>query len=164
MSTPAVLRSADAAAVARYLQVRGLLHDRHLARVERLILERYHVQPTRRLHSSFAAHVRSGFVRPGEGELWPVAFTTTVELSVALCVELSAERVAELGTTLNGPRRIRHRSWEDWWGWEKPLAQLCADFFSLNADDQEDAVAAWFGERLEWLAAGGLIRRRQSSS
>src|SRR5262245_8392632 len=156
MSSPDVLRSADAAAVARYLQVRGLLHDRHLARVERLIVERYHVQPTRRLHSSFAAHVRCGFVRPGEGELWPVAFTTTVEL----CVELSAERVAELGTTLDGPRRIRHRSWEDWWGWEVPLAQITAGFFDLDAAAQEEAIAAWFAERLEWLARGGLMRRR----
>jgi hypothetical protein len=161
MASPDTLRAADAAAVARYLQVRGVLHDRHLARVERLILERYHVQPTRRLHSSFAAHVRTGFVRPAEGELWPVAFTTTVDLSVALCVELSAERVADLGTTLDGPRRIRHRSWEDWWGWEKPLAQLGTDFFNLDADEQEEAVAAWFGERLEWLATGRLIRRRQ---
>lgn len=154
------IRASDAAAVARYLQVRGLLHDRHLARVERLILERYQVQQTRRLHSSFAAHVRGGFVRPGEGELWPVAFTTTVELSVALCVELSAERVADLGTTLGGPRRIRHRSWEDWWGWEKPLAQIAADFFDLDGGAQEDAVAAWYGEQLEWLAKGGLLRRR----
>jgi hypothetical protein len=161
MASPDSLRAADAAAVARYLQVRGVLHDRHLARVERLILERYHVQATRRLHSSFAAHVRTGFVRPGEGELWPVAFTTTVDLSVALCVELSAERVADLGTTLDGPRRIRHRSWEDWWGWEKPLAQLGAGFFDLDANEQEEAVAAWYGERLEWLATGGLIRRRQ---
>src|SRR5947199_5947462 len=131
MASPDTLRAADAAAVARYLQVRGLLHDRHLARVERLVLERYHVQPTRRLHSSFAAHVRGGFVRPGEGELWPVAFTTTVEISVALCVELSAERVADLGTTLNGPHHVRHRHWEGWWGWEKPLAQLAPDFFDL---------------------------------
>jgi hypothetical protein len=154
------LRDSDAAAVARYLQVRGLLHDRHLARVERLILERYHVQPTKRLHSSFAAHVRCGFVRPGEGELWPVAFTTTVELSLALCVELSPERVADLGTTLDGPRRIRHRSWEDWWGWEAPLAQVGADFFDLDGAAQEGAIVAWFGERLEWLVKGGLMRRR----
>jgi len=160
MAASDVLRASDAAAVARYLQVRGLLHDRHLARVERLILERYQVQPTKRLHSSFAAHVRVGFVRPGEGELWPVAFTTTVELSLALCVELSPERVADLGTTLDGPQRIRHRSWEDWWGWERPLAHIAADFFDLDAAAQEDAVAAWFGERLEWLAKDGLIRRR----
>jgi hypothetical protein len=154
------LRASDTAAVARYLHVRGLLHDRHLARVERLILERYRVTPTRHLHSSYAAHVRTGFVRPGEGELWPVAFTTTVEISVALCVELSAERVAELGTTLNGPRRIRHRSWEDWWGWEKPLGQVCEGFFELEAGEQEEAIARWYGERLEWLANGGLLMRR----
>src|SRR5258707_729969 len=146
MPPPNALRASDAAAVARYLQVRGLLHDRHLARVERLIVERYQVAPTRRLHSSFAAHVRSGFVRPNEGELWPVAFTTTVEISVALCVELSPQRVADLGTSIDGPRRIRHRSWEDWWGWERPLGQLVAGFFDLDGDAQEEAIAGWFGE------------------
>src|SRR5206468_444621 len=65
------IRASDAAVVARYLQLRTLLHDRHLARVERLILDRYVVQATKRVHPTLPVHVRTGFVRPGEGELWP---------------------------------------------------------------------------------------------
>lgn len=160
MASPNSLRSSDAAVVARYLQVRSLLHDRHLAHVEHLILNRFTVQPIRRIHSTFAAHVRAGFVRPGEGELWPVVFTTTIGLSVALCVELSPERVADLGTTHNGPQRIRHRGWEGWWGWEVSLAQIVPNFFDLDADAQECAILEWFDARLEWLARGGLLRRK----
>ena len=86
MSSPDQLQPSDAAVVARYLQVRTLLHDRCLARVEALILERYDVQPTQRLPSTLTAQVRGGFVRPGEGEVWPVVFLTTVDVFVALCV------------------------------------------------------------------------------
>src|SRR5438105_520523 len=121
MQTSEALRESDAAVVARYLQVRSVLNDRHLARVDRLIQERYLVQPSRRIPATLVAHVRGGFLRPGEGELWPVVFLTAVDVSVALCVQLSAERVAGLGTSLNGPQRLRHLHWEDWWGWEKPL-------------------------------------------
>src|SRR5258708_503474 len=109
MQSSDALRVSDAAVVARYLQLRSLLHDRHLTLVERLILDRYLVHPTRRLPSTLVSNVRTGFIRPGEGELWPVVFLTTVDISVGLCVELPAERVAGLGTTLNGPRRIRQR-------------------------------------------------------
>jgi len=154
------IRSSDAAVVARYLQLRSQFHDRHLARVERLILDRYLIQTTRRLHSSLVAHVRAGFLRPGEGELWPVIFMTTVDISACLCVELTPDRVASLGTTINGPQRIRHRGWEDWWGWERPLAQVRGDFFDLSPNQQEDAIAGWYGEVLEWLASNGLLRRR----
>src|SRR5690349_6577287 len=119
MQTSEALRASDAAVVARYLQLRTVLHDRHLARVERLVQERYLVQPSRHIHPTLVAHVRSGFARPGEGELWPVVFLTTVDVSIALCVDLTAERVASLGTMINGPQRLRHRGWENWWGWER---------------------------------------------
>jgi hypothetical protein len=157
MDPTEALKASDAAVVARFLQVRAVFHDRHLARVERLIQERYLVQPSRRLHSTLIAHVRGGFVRPGEGELWPVVFLTVVDISLALCVELSEERVAGLGTMLNGPHRLRHRTWEDWWGWEKPLGTLHPDFFDWSVQQQEDAVVAWYQECLDWLANGGLL-------
>jgi hypothetical protein len=160
MKTSDALRESDAAVVARYLQLRSVFHDRHLARVERLVLDRYVVAPTRRIHPTLLAHLRTGFVRPLEGELWPVVFLTAVDVSVALCVELSPERVASLGTTVNGPQRLRHRGWEDWWGWERPLTAMGEGFFDLSAVGQEEAVAAWFGECLEWLAGNGLLRRR----
>src|ERR1700720_2787956 len=98
MPPPAHLQPSDPAVVARYLQLRALLHDRHLARVERLILDRYVVQSTKRIHSTLPVHLRTGFVRPGEGELWPVVFMTTVDITLGLCVELSGDRVAGLGT------------------------------------------------------------------
>jgi hypothetical protein len=160
MQPPEALRLADAAVVARYLLVRSVIHDRHLARVERLVLERYLVEPSRRVHPTLLAHVRAGFERPDEGELWPVAFLTAVDVSLALCVELSTERVAELGTTVNGPQRLRHRGWEDWWGWETALGALRPDFFDLGPAEQEDAIAAWYGEHLEWLTGAGLLARR----
>ncbi len=160
MQTSEALRVGDAAVVARYLHLRTVLHDRHLARVERLVEERYLVQPTRRVHPTLVAHVRTGFVRPGEGELWPVVFLTTVDLSLALAVELSAERVARLGTMINGPQRLRHRSWEDWWGWEKSAGALHPSFFEMPAVQQEEVIAAWYAEGLEWLAGSGLLRRK----
>jgi hypothetical protein len=155
------LRASDPAVIARFLEVRSLLHDAHLPRVERLILDRYLVQPTRRIRSTLVSHVRNGFIRPGEGELWPVVFMTTLDISVALCVKLPDERVASLGTTINGPQRIRQRGWEDWWGWERPLAELHPSFFELSAAQQQDAVAAWFAAGLEWLAGAGLLRRKR---
>jgi hypothetical protein len=160
MAMSEALRPGDDAVVARYLQLRTAIHDRHLARVERVVLERYLVQPTKRIHPTLVAHVRTGFLRPGEGELWPVFFLTPVDISVGLCVELSPERVAELGTTLNGPQRLRRRNWQDWWGWERPIAALHPQFFELPAAQQEDVVAGWFDEALGWLAANGLLRRK----
>jgi hypothetical protein len=164
MQTPDALRASDAAVVARYLLVRSLVHDRYLALVERLVLDRYLVHATRRLAATLTGCVRTGFQRPGEGELWPVVFLTTVDVSLGLCVELSVERVAGLGTTLNGPRRIRHRGWEDWWGWEKPIGQARPGFFDLGVEAQEEAVVAWYGEGLEWLASAGLLHRRPAGS
>jgi hypothetical protein len=161
MSAPDTFRASDAAVVARYLQLRSLIHDHHLARVERLVQERYQVLPTRRIPPTLVAHVRGGFVRPGEGELWPVFFLTAVDVSAALVVELEAERVAGLGTTLNGPQRLRHRGWDEWWGWEKPLAALHPTFFDLPAPEQEEVLTAWYAGGLEWLATNGLLLRRR---
>jgi hypothetical protein len=161
MESAECLRVSDPAVVARYLLVRSVLHDRHLARVERLILERYDVAPTRRIHPTLVSDVRSGFVRPGEGEMWPVVLLTAVDVTVALYVEISPERVAGLGTMLNGPQRVRHRGWEDdWWGWESPLTGLHPQFFERTAAEQEEAVVTWFTTGLEWLVGSGLLRRR----
>jgi hypothetical protein len=60
---------------------------------------------------------------------------------------------------LNGPQRIRHRHWEDWWGWETSPAALRPDFFDLAAAAQDDAMVAWYVEHLEWLAQSGLMQR-----
>jgi hypothetical protein len=160
MQTSECLQVSDPSVVGRYLQLRSILHDRHLARVERLIPERYDVQTTRRIHPTLVADVRTGFVRPGEGEMWPVVFLTAVDVTVALAVQLDDDRVADLGTGLRGPQPIRHRGWESWWGWESPLAALHPQFFDLPAAEQEDAVAAWFSSGLEWLAHNALLHRK----
>jgi hypothetical protein len=157
---PSVLRASDPAVAARYLQLRSLFHNRLLARVEQLVAERYQVQATTRVHPTLVALVRSGFVRPGEGELWPIVFLTAVDVSLVLAVQLSAERVGGLGTSLKGPTRLRHRHWEDWWGWETPLADARPDLYQLTAAEQEEALLAWYAEGLEWLANNGLMRRR----
>jgi hypothetical protein len=88
---------------------------------------------------------------------------TTVDISIALCIDLTAERVASLGTTINGPQRLRQRGWEDWWGWDRPLSALHASFFELSASLQEDAIVGWYSSRLEWLADSGLLLRRRKS-
>ena len=151
------LQPSDAAVVARYLQLRTLLHDRHLARVERLIAERYDVKPVQRLHPTLTALLRGGFVPHGEGEIYPVVFLSPVDVTLALCVEISPERVASLGTQLNGPQRLRHRHWEDWWGWEQSLASLHPRLFELGPEQQEEVVVAWYSRGLEWLARNGLL-------
>jgi hypothetical protein len=163
MDSAECLRVSDPAVVARYLQLRSLLHDRHLARVEHVIAERYEVQSARRLHPTLLSDVRGGFVRPELGELWPVVFLTAVDVCVALCVAIDEDRVAGLGTSVKGPQRIRHRGWEGWWGWESPLAGLHPQFFDLPAQEQEDAVTAWYTANLEWLVHAGLLRRGASS-
>jgi hypothetical protein len=160
MATGDGLRVSDAAGVARYLQVRGHFSDRVLARVESHIEAHYRVQSTRRVTATLVALVRSGYERPGEGELWPVAFLTPVDISLALCLRIAPERVTNMGTVLNGPQRIRHRQWEDWWGWETALAPLRPDFFALSGAEQDDAMVAWYIDHLEWLAQSGLMQRR----
>jgi hypothetical protein len=154
------LRSSDAAVVARYLQVRSFVNDRLLAHVEKVLQEKYQVVPTRRLVSTLTAHVHGGFVRPDGGEVWPVVFLTAVDVSVALCVQLSPEWLASLGTTLNGPQRMRHRLWEEWWGWEKGLGAVHPHFFDLPAGGQEEAVVAFYCEGLEWLVHNRLVSRK----
>jgi hypothetical protein len=164
MESSESIRRSDPAVVARYLQLRSVLHDRHLSRVESLVAERYQVQPARRILPTLQADVRGGFLSPGVGEIWPVVFLTAVDVSVALCVQIDEEIMTQLGTTLNGPQRIRHRGWEDWWGWESPLAGLLARFFDALPLEQEDSIAAWFTANLEWLVHAGLLRRKPAPS
>ncbi len=159
MQTGDELRVSDAAVVARYLQVRSHFHDRTLARVESHIQAHYRVTPTRRLSATLVALVRAGYERPGEGELWPMVFLTPVDVTLALCLRIAPERVTSMGTVLNGPQRVRHRHWEDWWGWETPLAPLRPDFFALSAAAQDDVMVTWYVEHLEWLAQSGLMQR-----
>jgi len=140
--------------------VRSHFHDRLLARVESFIEGRYRVQPTRRITATLVALVRGGFERPSEGELWPVIFLTPVDVSLALCLRITSERLTSMGTVVGGPQRIRHRHWEDWWGWETPLAAVKPNLFELSAAEQDDAMVAWYGEHLEWLAQSGLMQRR----
>ncbi len=160
MDTADALRPSDPAVVARYLQLRSHFHDRLLAQVEALIRDRYQVQAIQRIHPTLTALARVGFLRPGEGELWPVVFLTPVDVTLALCVQIGEERLAALGTTVNGPQRLRHRHWEDWWGWETNLAGVHARFFELDAAEQEQAMRVWYGEALEWLAHSRLLRRK----
>lgn len=151
------LRISDAAVVARYLQLRSHLNDKVLARVEQYAIERYQLVQTRRLVATLTTQIRSGFQRPDGGEIWPVVFLTAVDISVALCVQLSPEWLAGLGTTLNGPSRLRHRLWEDWWGWEKSLSATHPTFFELPAADQEEALVHFFRDGMEWLATHKLM-------
>jgi hypothetical protein len=159
MSSGDALRVSDAAVVARYLQPRSRFHDGILARVESYIEAHYRVQPTRRVAATLVALVRGGFERPTEGELWPVVFLTPVAVSLVLCLKITAERLTNMGTVLNGPQRIRHRQWEDWWGWEAPPAAVRPNFFDLLAGEQDDAMVVWYVEHLEWLAQAGLMQR-----
>jgi hypothetical protein len=154
------LRVSDAAVIARALQVRGLFYDRLLTLLDQLIPQRYSVQTTTRLHATLPALLRTGFVRPIEGELWPVVFLTAVDITLLLALQITPERVAGLGTMLKGPQRLKHRHWEDWWGWETNLAGVHPNFFELSAAEQDDAMVAWYREGLEWLANSGLMRRR----
>jgi hypothetical protein len=151
------LRLSDAAVVARYLFVRSHLNNRLLAQVEALIQDRYDVQPAQRTAATVTTLARGGFVRPGEGELWPVVFVTAVDITLALCLEISPQRIASLGTMLKGPQRLRHRHWEDWWGWETPLAGVHPQFFELPAAAQDDAMKAWYVTCLDWLANSHLL-------
>jgi hypothetical protein len=159
MSSGDELRVSDAAVVARYLTLRSHFHDTVLARVEAHIEGHYRVVPTHRLAATLVAVVRGGYERPVEGELWPVVFLTPIDVSLALCVRISPERLSSMGTVLKGPQRIRQRHWEDWWGWETPLGGMRPNFFDLPAAGQDDAMVAWYVEHLEWLAHAGLLRR-----
>jgi hypothetical protein len=89
-----------------------------------------------------------------------VVFLTPVDISLALAVQISPERVAGMGTMLRGPQRLRQRHWEDWWGWETNLAGVHPRFFEMGKSDQDEAMLAWYREGLEWLVTGGLMRKR----
>jgi hypothetical protein len=154
------LRITDAAVVARYLQLRSHFHDHLLARVEEKLCTSYDVQPTRRLPATLNALVRNGYYRPGEGEIWPVVFLTVVDITLALCIQLSGERLMQLGTVVNGPRPLRHRHWEDWWGWETTLAGIHPRIFSVSPAEQEGLVLGWYSNHMEWLVRNGLMGRK----
>lgn len=160
MDPTAQLQLADPAVVARYLQLRSYFLDTLLAEVEERIQMRFEVAPTRRLPATLVALVRNGFDRPGEGQLWPVVFLTPVNISLALCIQLTGERLADLGTVVNGPRPIRHRHWEDWWGWEATLPEIHPRLFQLYGPEQADLILAWFDKNLDWVARNGLMKRK----
>lgn len=155
------LRITDAAVVARYLQLRGHFHDRLLALVEENLCHDYDVQPTRRIPATLNALVRNGYYRPGEGEIWPVVFLTAVDITLALCIQLSGERLAELGTVVNGPRPMRHRHWEDWWGWQTTPAGIHPRIFNVYPSEQEDLILGWYRTHMEWLVRNGLMARQR---
>src|SRR5258708_8826555 len=141
------LQVTDAAVVARYLQLRSDSHDRLLARVESHVLERYDVVPSRRIPTTLVGLVRIGFARPEEGEIWPAVFLNAIDIHLALCIQITPERLTNLGTMLNGPQRLKHRHWEDWWGWETGLTGLHTHFFDLLALEQEHAMLTWYSDK-----------------
>jgi hypothetical protein len=154
------LQQSDCGVVARYLQVRTQLHDGPLTEVATLIESQYQVRPTRRIPATLIALVRGGFTRPGEGELWPVIFLGNVDITLALAAQISSERLSCLGTVIDGPHRIKHRHWEDWWGWEVSFGELPGPFYELSTADQQATMVTWFSNKLEWLARNGLLRRK----
>jgi hypothetical protein len=160
MSPSEELRISDAAVVARYLQLRGYFLDHLLAHIDERINERYDVQPTRRLPTTLSALVRNGFLRSNEGEMWPVVFLTSVNITLALCIQLTRERLADLGTVTNGPRPIRHRHWEEFWGWETTLVEIHPRIFHLSGPEQENLILNWYNKALDWLARNGLLARK----
>jgi hypothetical protein len=155
------LRLTDAAVIARYLQLRCHLQDHILVPVEERIESRYDVQPTRRQSATLTVLLHNGFLRPDEGEIWPVVFLTPVNITLALCIQLTAEKLAALGTVVNGPRPIRQRHWEDWWGWEATPAEIHPRLFQLMGPEQEELILTWYEKNLDWLARNGLMARKQ---
>jgi hypothetical protein len=157
------LHESDPAVVARYLHLRNYFHDQLLEKVDKLLSTRYEVQPTRRIPSSLTTLVRNGYFRPDEGEIWPIVFVNTVDITLALFIQLSNERLADLGTVMNGPRPVRHLHWEEMWGWEMPLAAVQPRFFTLEADAQAEALLNWYTGCMEWLVRNGLMKRKAIS-
>src|SRR5262245_18445230 len=154
------LREIDDSVVTRYLQIRSFFHERMLGRIGERILMKFAVTPTRRLGATVVAFLRNGFVRLDEGELWPVVLLTPITIAPALCVQISGECLAELGTMLNGPQRIRERHWEEWVGWETPLASLAPAFYDLSHEEQEATILPWYQTDLDWLVNVDLLQRR----
>jgi hypothetical protein len=155
------LHETDPAVVARYFRLRTYFHDHLLAEVERQLNARYELQPTRRIPATLTTLVRNGGYRSGEGEIWPIVFLGFAGISLGLFVELSSERLAALGTVVNGPRPMRHhRHWEEMWGWEMPLPSLHPQLFAFPAAAQEATMLGWYNVGLEWLARNGLMKRK----
>jgi hypothetical protein len=162
MDPSEALRLSDPAVVARYLFLRSLFQDRILGRIEDCVVRDYDVRPSHGIAPTLTCLTRTGFVRPGEGELWPVVFLTAVDVTLALCVQFTPERLANLGTVLHGPQRIRHRHWESWWGWEASLGEIHPQFFELPADRQTAALMDWYHHWLEWLVSNGLLTKKRA--
>ncbi len=154
------LKAGDPGVVARYLQIRGYFYDQVLAEVEKALVASYVVVAVRRIPPTLPVLVRQGFLRPGDGEIWPVVFLSPRGVSVAVCAQISSTRLAALGTTVNGPQRIRQKTWEGWWGWETRLGDVSPGFFELAGAEQDQALSGWYERRFEWLATNGLMRRR----
>jgi hypothetical protein len=154
------LRESDPAVVARYLHLRTYFHDQLLDKVDKLLTSRYELQPTRRIPSSLSTLVRAGYFRPGEGEIWPIVFVNAVDITLALFIQLSNERLAELGTVMNGPRPVRHLHWEEMWGWEVTLSTVHPRLFDLEALAQAEALLNWYTGCTEWLARNSLMKRK----
>lgn len=155
------LRASDPVVVMRYLRLRNYFQDSLLARVDAHLAERYEVQPTRRVPSALMVLVRNGYQRPGEGEVWPLVFLGPMDVTLGLLIDLSNDRLAALGTVLNGPRPMRHhRHWEDLWGWETPLGEVHPQLFTLDPDGQASALFGWYTSGLEWLVRNGLMKRK----
>jgi len=162
MSSAEQLRESDAAVVTRYLQLRNYFQDDLLARVDQQLRTGYEVLTTRRIPATLTTLVRNGYFRPDEGEIWPVVFLGTVNITLALFIQLTAERLAGLGTVVNGPRPVRHRHWEEMWGWETTLEAVHPSLFQWGPAAQEEALLSWYTLGLEWLARNGLLRRKAS--
>jgi hypothetical protein len=160
MSPAEPLYESDPAAVARYLQLRSYFHDHLLTNVDRQLRESYELQPTRRIPATMTTLVLSGYIRPGEGEIWPVVFLGAVDITLALFIQLAGERLAGLGTVVNGPRPVRHRHWEELWGWETSLSGVHPQLFGMSPTVQESTLLGWYLTRLEWLVRNGLMRRK----
>ena len=152
----------DPAVVSRYLKLRSHINDHILAKIEQVGLERFHLAPSRRLASTLTAHVRGGFLRVDGGEIWPIVFLSAVDISAALCTQLKPDWLAGLGTTLNGPQRLKHRLWEDWWGWEKGLSSINPRFYESTPAEQEETLVNYYRDGLEWLAQHGLVTRKET--
>jgi hypothetical protein len=159
--TPAEqIHESDPAVVARFLQLRSYFHDTLLMLVDHLLRSRYELEPTRRIPATMTTLLRNGYHRPGEGEIWPVIFLGAVDITLGLFIQLEGERLAGLGTVINGPRPIRHRHWEDMWGWETSLGAVHSRLFTLPPAEQEAALLGWYNMGMEWLARNGLMKRK----
>lgn len=154
------LYESDPAAVARYLHLRSYFHDRLLMEVDKQMRTQYELQPTRRVPATMTTLVINGYFRPGEGEIWPLVLLGVVDITLGLFIQMGSDRLASLGTVVNGPRPVKHRHWEEMWGWETSLGSVHPQLYRLAPADQEAALLSWYRIGLEWLARNGLMKRK----